>query len=292
MVCAVCPRKCNTDREKAAGFCGAGENLKAARAFLHKWEEPCISGTRGSGTVFFTGCNLKCVFCQNYHISQENYGKEISIDRLAAIFLELQEKGAHNINLVTPSHYVRQIYNAINKAQGLSIPVVYNSNGYDSADCLEIMKDAVDIYLPDLKYYSRDLSYRYSGASDYFDVASKAICEMYKQAGPSVLDNEGVMKKGVIIRHLILPGHTDDSIKLLEWIHGAMPEDIYISLMCQYTPYHRSSQYPEIDRRITSWEYEKVLNKFYKLGFKNGYIQERDAASEEYIPDFNLEGIL
>lgn len=291
MVCTVCPRNCKISREKSTGFCGMGEKPFVARAYLHKWEEPCISGTRGSGTVFFSGCNLKCVFCQNYNISQENYGKEITIERLSAIFLELQKKGAHNINLVTPSHFVKQIHMALENLASLDIPVIYNSNGYDSMECLKIMSDVVDIYLPDLKYYSPELSSRYSGASNYFDIASNAIKEMYRQVGPPTFDEEGIMQKGLIIRHLILPGHTNDSIKVLEWISQNLPEDVYISLMCQYTPYHKSQLYPEINRRITAWEYEKVLRKFYKLGFKNGYVQERDAASEEYIPDFNLEGI-
>lgn len=292
MTCGNCPRNCNVYRELNTGFCGMGENPVVARAFLHKWEEPCISGTRGSGTVFFSGCNLKCVFCQNYRISQEYYGREITVEKLSEIFSELQEKGAHNINLVTPTHFVRQIRCAILKAPGLKIPVVYNSNGYDSLECLEIMNGIVDIYLPDMKYFSPDLSLKYSCASNYFETASAAIMEMYRQVGPPVFDGEGLMQKGIIVRHLILPGHTEDSIKLLEWLSSNMPKDIYVSLMSQYIPYHKSKLYPEIDRRITAWEYEKVLRKFSKLGFKNGYIQEREAASEEFIPDFNIEGLL
>jgi len=291
MVCSYCPRKCNADRKLSVGFCGMGELPVVAKAFLHQWEEPCISGSRGSGTVFFSGCNLKCVYCQNYHISHENYGKAISIAKLSEIFMKLQEKGAHNINLVTPSHFARQIRAAMDCSGDLKIPVVYNSNGYDSLEGLRIMNGIVDVYLPDLKYYSSEVSMKYSGAEDYFTTASTALQEMYRQTGPVVFDEEGIIKRGIIIRHLILPGHSSESIKLLEWIRANMPEDMHLSLMSQYTPYHKACLYPELNRRITAWEYERVLRKFYKLGFKNGYIQERGSASEEYIPDFDLEGI-
>ncbi len=288
MPCNYCPRKCNANRYEKPGFCGMGEKPVVARAFLHRWEEPCISGTRGSGTVFFSGCNLKCVFCQNYTISQENTGREITVEKLAEIFLSLQEKGAHNINLVTPSHFVRQIRSAYHLAKGLKIPVIYNSNGYDSLECLKTMEGIAGIYLPDLKYFSPDISSKYSGAPDYFETASIAVKEMSRQTGPAVFDSEGIMQKGLIIRHLILPGHTGDSIRLLQWISDNLPQDVHISLMSQYTPYYHAGLHPELNRRITAWEYEKVLNKFYRLGFKNGYIQERGSASEEYIPDFNV----
>lgn len=262
-----------------------------AKAYLHQWEEPCISGSRGSGTVFFSGCNLRCVYCQNYHISHENYGRAISIEKLSGIFLKLQEKGAHNINLVTPTHFVKQIRAALECSGNLQIPVVYNSNGYDSLDSLKIVEGMVKIYLPDLKYYGSEVSKKYSAADDYFITAAAALQEMCRQTGPAVFDEEGIMQKGMIIRHLILPGYSGESVKLLEWIKANMPEDVHISLMSQYTPCHKACEHPEINRRITAWEYEKVLAKFYKLGFKNGYIQERESASEEYIPDFNLEGI-
>ncbi len=291
MVCSSCPRKCNADRQSADGFCGTGELPVVAKAFLHPWEEPCISGSRGSGTVFFSGCNLKCVYCQNYRISHENFGSEISIEKLSEIFQKLQEKGSHNINLVTPSHFVRQISLALKLAGTLEIPVVYNSNGYDSLDSLTMMEGMVNVYLPDLKYFSSGVSLKYSGAEDYFETASKALPEMYRQTGPAIFDEDGIMKRGMIIRHLILPGHSGESVKLLEWINANMPEDIHLSLMSQYTPYHKACMHPELNRRITAWEYEKVLGKFYKLGFKNGYVQERESASEEYIPDFNLEGV-
>lgn len=263
----------------------------AAKAFLHKWEEPCISGSRGSGTVFFSGCNLKCVYCQNFRISQENFGKEVSIAGLAEIFLILQKKGAHNINLVTPAHFAVQIKEAIKNAPDLEIPVIYNSNGYESPENLKLMEGIVDVYLPDLKYYSCETASRYSGAPDYFEVAAAAVREMYRQVGPPVLDDEGIIRRGLMIRHLILPGLAGESIKILEWIRENMPDKVYVSLMSQYTPYYKACEYPEINRRITRWEYDKVMNRFIRLGFENGYIQERDSAKEEYIPEFDLTGI-
>ena len=291
MTCLYCPRKCGADREIYVGYCGMGKLPVVAKACLHHWEEPCISGTGGSGTVFFSGCNLKCVFCQNYNISHDKFGREITVEKLADIFLMLQKKGAHNINLVTPSHFVPQIRLALDYATGLSIPVVYNSNGYDSIDSLKIMEGYVGIYLPDLKYFNPETAAKYSGAKDYFDIASAAIKEMYRQTGAALLDKDGIMKRGVIIRHLILPGYSSESVKLLDWLKANMPEDIHISLMSQYTPYNNSCLPQEINRRITAYEYDRVVGRFYKLGFKNGYIQDRESASEEYIPDFNLEGL-
>lgn len=291
MVCSICPRKCNIDRKMQKGFCGMGNIPMVAKACLHKWEEPCISGEHGSGTVFFPGCNLKCVYCQNYRISQENFGKEISIENLASLFLFLQKEGAHNINLVTPTHFVQQIKGAVEITVGLKIPVIYNSNGYESLECLKIIEGIADVYLPDFKYYSPEISYKYSGASDYFNTAAAAIKEMYRQVGPPVFDNEGMIIRGLLIRHLILPGLTDESLKILEWIKCNMPDDIYVSLMSQYTPYYKACEHSEINRRITKREYEKVLNKFYKLGFQNGYVQDRDSAEEQFIPEFDLSGI-
>lgn len=291
MLCSMCPRKCSADRGKAGGFCRMGENPVVAKAYLHMWEEPCISGARGSGTVFFSGCNLKCVYCQNYRISNENFGKELTVEQLASVFLSLQQKGAHNINLVTPVHFVSRIKEAIQAAEGLKLPVIYNSNGYESREGLYIMNGIVDVYLPDLKYFSPEISMKYSGAADYFEIASTAIPEMYRQVGPPEFDSDGVIRRGLIIRHLILPGLSDESVKILKWIRESLPDDVYISLMSQYTPCYRAYEFPEINRHITRREYEKVLNCFYRLGFEHGYIQERDSASEEYIPDFNLEGI-
>lgn len=291
MTCNICPKACNANREKSKGFCGMGKLPVVAKAFLHMWEEPCISGTGGSGTVFFSGCNLKCVFCQNYRISQENFGKEISINRLGEIFLSLQQKGAHNINLVNPSHFVEQIRECITGMTDLKIPVIYNSNGYESISALKLMDGVVDVYLPDIKYFSSEVSAKYSGVTDYFKIASQAVIEMYRQVGGPVLDNRGIIKKGLIIRHLILPGHAKESILVLDWIRQNLPNDIYVSLMSQYTPYYKAENYPEISRRIIRREYEKVVDHFMKLGFENGYIQERDSAKEEYIPEFNLEGV-
>lgn len=293
MKCTICPRNCGVDREAHVGFCGVSESLKVAKAFLHMWEEPCISGTHGSGTVFFSGCNLKCIFCQNYSISQEDFGKEITIEQLARIFLSLQEKGAHNINLVNPTHYIRPIKDALlsAKSRGLNIPVVYNSNGYETLEGLKYMEGLVDVYLPDLKYRESETAKKFSMAPDYFETASAAVKEMYRQVGAPVLDESGIIKKGLILRHLILPGYAAESIKILEWIKENLPGGVYVSLMSQYTPCYKASCHPEIGRRITRREYEKVINRFIKLELENGYIQERESAVKEYIPDFNLEGV-
>lgn len=288
--CSICPRKCGIDRKTKRGFCGAGDLPRVAKAFLHMWEEPCISGTRGSGTIFFSGCNLKCAFCQNYPISQENYGKEITIERLAEICLELQEKGAHNINLVNPTHYTEAIIQSLKIAK-LDIPVIYNSNGYESLEQLKAIEGLIDVYLPDIKYYDRESSLKYSGCPDYFEHASAAVTEMYRQVGGPVFNEEGRIKKGMIIRHLILPSHTNESIKILDWIRANLPQDVYVSLMSQYIPFYKAELYPEINRRIIRREYDKVLDHFYKLGFENGYIQERNSAEEDYIPAFDLEGV-
>lgn len=293
MICNICPRRCRVERAAKRGFCGVGCLPVVAKACLHYWEEPCISGSRGSGTVFFSGCNLKCVFCQNYKISQENFGQEISIERLSDIFISLQQKAAHNINLVNPTHFVPAIREAVKIARekGLQIPIVYNSNGYDSSEILELMDGIVDVYLPDLKYFSSEVSKKYSGALDYFETASAAIKEMYRQVGTARLDEEGMMQRGMIVRHLVLPMHTGDSISVLEWVRNNMPQDIYVSVMSQYTPYYNACLHPEIDRRLTRHEYEKVMSRFYKLDFNNGYMQERASAEEIYIPEFNLDGV-
>lgn len=292
--CSQCPRKCNINRTVKTGFCGIPDRLKVARACLHKWEEPCISGTNGSGTVFFSGCNLKCIFCQNYDISQNNYGKEISVHRLKEIFTELIDKGAHNINLVNPSHYTKPVRQALlgSKEQGkLTVPVVYNTNGYELTETIKSMKGLVDVYLPDIKYFSGKISLKYSRAQDYPEVCKKAVMEMYDQVGSPVINEEGLIQKGLIIRHLILPGHTKDSINVLNWISENLPKSVYISLMSQYTPFYRAGEYPEINRPITRFEYEKVVNHLYKLGLESGYVQERQSADIQYIPDFNLDGV-
>jgi putative pyruvate formate lyase activating enzyme len=290
MNCTLCPRKCNVDRSRNVGFCGMGNSPVIAKACLHFGEEPCISGDRGSGTVFFSGCNLGCRFCQNFNISQENFGREISVERLGAIFTELEKKGAHNINLVNPSHFILSIREAL-LCSNLKIPVVYNTSAYDAIIGLKLLNGLINIYLPDLKYASSDVSMKYSGASDYFEYATSSILEMHKQVGKAVFNEEGIMLQGMIIRHLILPGLTKESIKVLDWIKENLPKDTYISLMSQYTPFFKAEQNPEINRRITRKEYDKVLDHYYKLGFENGFVQERNSAGEEYIPDFNLEGI-
>lgn len=293
--CSLCPRNCNVDRSVATGYCGCLNTIKAARAALHHWEEPCISGTKGSGTVFFTGCTLRCCFCQNHSISQGGLGKEVSIKELSQIFLQLQDQGAHNINLVTATQYLPSILPALDLVKGkLSIPVVYNCGGYETIKTVKMLEGYVDIWLPDLKYESSELSMRYSGAKDYFQVAKKAISQMILQTGRPQFDSQGsIMKKGVIIRHMVLPGGKDDSIRLLRFMKEELPEGMYyISLMSQYTPFFHSKDFPEINRRITSYEYNKVLDEAIRLGLDSGFMQEKSSAKEEYTPPFDLEGIL
>ena len=293
--CTLCPRMCGADRHRSSGFCGAGDKIKVARAALHHWEEPCISGTRGSGTVFFSGCTLKCVFCQNHTLSHDNFGKEISVKRLSEIFLELQAQGAHNINLVTATHYLPSVREALNLAgPALKIPVVLNCGGYERVETLKEYSDCIDIYLPDLKYYDGSLSRKYSAAENYFSVASAAIQEMIRLTGGLTWDpeNPSLLKKGVIIRHMVLPGAKADSIRLLHWMRDTLPQGSYLlSLMSQYTPFYKSYIYPEISRRITTYEYEKVLDEAIRLGLINGYMQKKSSAKEEYTPPFDLSGV-
>lgn len=292
--CSLCPRNCGVNRHESTGFCGCGDTIKAARAALHHWEEPCISGSRGSGTVFFSGCTLGCCFCQNYTISQENFGKEITSSELARIFIRLQEEGAHNINLVTATQYLPSVLKALDLIKPkLLIPVVYNCGGYESEDIIKELASYIDVWLPDLKYFSSERSSRYSKASDYFDAASKAIKQMIRQTGAPLFDSDGVlMKKGVIIRHMVLPGAKEDSIRLLHWMKDELPEGMYyISLLSQYTPFYRSESFPEINRRITSYEYGKVVDEAIRLGLDQGFMQEKSSAKEEYTPPFDLEGV-
>ena len=290
--CKLCPRECGADRETSQGFCGGRLLPRAAKAYLHMWEEPCISGTKGSGTVFFSGCSLKCCFCQNYRISAENFGKEISTERLSEIFLELQDKGAHNINLVSPTHYVPQIIAALDMCRDkLHIPVAYNCGGYEKAETIEMLRGYVDIFMPDMKYYSSELSEKYSAAPDYFEYASKAIAKMIEIAGKPVFDENGIMQSGVIIRHMVLPTHRRDSEEVLKKLYELYGEDSFLlSLMSQYTPFYKSCEHKEINRRISTYEYEKVSQLAQELGF-NGFMQERSSAKEEYTPDFDLIGI-
>ena len=289
MICNLCPRKCNVNRDLKSGFCGVSNTLKVARAQLHFWEEPIISGTNGSGTIFFSGCNLKCVYCQNYNISNENFGKFITTQRLAEIFKELENAGAHNINLVTPSHYVKQIVEALNIYKP-KIPVVYNTSGYDSVEELKMLEGYVDVYLTDLKYCSSELSQKYSSAKNYFEMCSLAIKEMIRQQPKNVMEN-GLIKKGVIIRHMVLPNCINDSFKVLEWLKNNLGEDVIVSVMGQYTPYFNASKFPEINRKLKPVEYKLVINHFNKLGLKNGFMQSLDSADENFIPPFNLEGV-
>ena len=290
--CQLCPRSCGTDRRQNTGFCMAPDRITAARAALHPWEEPCISGTNGSGTVFFSGCTLRCCFCQNYQISQELYGTELTSDQLAQVFLRLQKQGAHNINLVTATHYLPWILPALDQIRGtLHIPVVYNCGGYERADTIRALDGYVDIWLPDLKYFDPELSWRYSRARDYFDIASKAILQMIEQTGKPQFQHS-LMTRGVIIRHMVLPGQKADSIRLLHWIAETLPKgQYYISLMSQYTPFYKSHEYPELNRRITSYEYQKVVDAALKLGLEDGFIQKKSSAKEEYTPPFDLEGL-
>lgn len=300
--CQLCPRMCGADRTKTSGFCGATAHILAARAALHHWEEPCISGFCGSGALFFSGCTLRCCFCQNYQISQELYGKELSVNQLSNIFLKLQDQGAHNINLVTATHYLPWILPALDQVKDqLQIPIVYNCSGYERIETIMALADYVDIWLPDLKYYSPQISARYSRAKDYFSVASKAIMQMIRQTGapsfhtetpPNTDDPISIMDRGVIIRHMVLPGQKDDSIRLLHWIADTLPKgQYYISLLSQYTPFYHSKEYPELNRRITSYEYQKVVDTALNLGLTEGFMQEKSSAKEEYTPPFNLEGL-
>lgn len=291
--CHLCPRNCGINRTISVGFCGCGSTLKAARAALHHWEEPCISGTRGSGAVFFSGCTLKCCFCQNHLISQGTLGKELSPKRLGEIFLSLQEQGAHNIDLITATQFLPQILPALDFVKHkLHIPVIYNCGGYEKTETLALLKDYIDIYLPDLKYFDSALSWRYSKAKNYFEVASEAIPYMIEQTGGLRYDAQGILQKGVIIRHMVLPGGKEDSIQLLHWIKENLPKEKYLlSLLSQYTPFYKSSDYPEINRRITTYEYNKVLDTAISLGLTQGFMQEKSSAKEQYTPPFDLEGI-
>lgn len=288
-VCNSCPRKCNIDREKITGVCGAPADYKIARAALHFWEEPCISGEKGSGTVFFSGCSLKCVFCQNFEISRNAFGKEITEERLIDIFKELEAQGAHNINLVNPTHYSYQLAETLKKYKP-SIPVVWNTGGYDSVESLRNLDGLVDIYLADIKYVSETVSKKYSGAENYFAVASEAVLEMQSQVGENSFDENGIMQKGIVIRHLVLPGNVSQAFKVMDWIKANLPEDTVLSLMSQYTPCGKAHEYPTINRKISEKEYDLVLDYAEKLGFENVFIQEIESSSTDFIPDFDLSG--
>ncbi len=286
----MCPRECLRDRNYEKGFCGADNNIRIARVGLHLWEEPCISYGKGSGTVFFSGCSLKCVFCQNHEISSGLRGRDVSADELSDIFLRVRDMGAVNLNLVNPTHYSSDIARALDKIKDkLGIPVVYNTGGYDKVETLKKFSGLVDIYLPDVKYYSREYSLKYSGAGDYFDIAIKAVSEMLRQTGYPEFDDDGHMKKGVLVRHLVLPTLYRDSMTILGKLSECFDASkMYISIMRQYFPTHKALDYPEISRKLTTLEYQKVVKCAESLGFTNGYTQEKSSAKEEYVPDFDF----
>ncbi len=337
--CNLCNRHCHVDRNETVGYCGQTAKLRAARAALHFWEEPCISGKNGSGPVFFSGCSLHCIFCQNYGIAMDSAiseksaaprcpittkksagsitGKTISVERLSEIFLELQEKGAHNINLVTPSHFIPQIVSALtlSKSRGLSLPIVYNTGSYETVDALKMLDGLVDIYLPDLKYHSPRLSTRYSHAPDYFSCASEAIQEMFRQVGRPQFDSNicaelpelsenSLMKRGMIVRHLLLPGCLKDSKNILSYLYHTYGDSVFVSIMSQYTPMPQLAtgtsgmasplffeRYPELTRRVTKKEYDELTDFALSLGMENVFIQDMDVAQDSFIPAFDLEGI-
>ena len=287
--CKICPHNCGVNRLNGnIGRCKSNGNIKLAMASIHNFEEPCISGENGSGTVFFSNCNMNCVFCQNYKISQQGLGREISIEELAEIFIDEQNKNAENINLVTPTMYVYHIIEAIKiaKNKGLKIPIVYNSNGYENVETIKKLDGYIDIYLPDLKYYDDDLAFKYSGVKNYFENATSAIKEMYNQVGSPVLDENGMMKKGLIIRHLVLPNNLQNSKDVLKWINDNIDKKVFVSVMAQYFPTNRAKEFPEINRKLTKEEYEEIENYLYSLDLDNGYIQELGEHEEEYVPDF------
>ena len=307
MKCNLCPRKCNVDRESGEiGYCGMPGQLKVARAALHFWEEPCICGESGSGAIFFSGCQLRCIFCQNHDIAIGKTGKTITIERLAEIFMELQEKKANNINLVTPTHYVPQIIQAIDLARkaGLKLPIVYNTSAYETVETLKILDGYVDIYLPDFKYMEAKLASDYSNAKDYFEVAVKAIAEMYRQVGkpqfneksikgllPNDKIEEDMMTKGMIVRHLMLPGEYVDSKNIIKHLYETYGNNVFISIMNQYTPLKQVKNIEKLNRRITKKEYDKLVDFAIEIGVENGFIQEGKTAEESFIPEFDCEGV-
>ena len=292
--CRLCPRNCGVDRLGGQrGYCRVGAQLLVARAALHMWEEPCISGEEGSGTVFFSGCSLGCKFCQNREISGGKRGKEISVERLADIFLRLQEKGANNINLVTAGHYLPQTAAALGsaKTKGLEIPVVYNSSGYEKRESLKWLEGLIDVYLPDFKYMDCELSKQYSNAEDYPDTAKTALKAMVRQTGSAEFDERGLIKRGVIVRHLLLPGHVSDSKRVVEYLYNTYGNQIYISLMNQYTPMPVMGQDPLLSRKVTAREYGRLVDYALSLGLENGFLQEGETAKESFIPAFDGEGV-
>lgn len=290
MICNACPRGCNVDREVSLGYCKSPEKFKLARASLHYWEEPCISGKNGSGAIFFSGCNLGCVFCQNYEISHGCKGVEVSDDDLVRIMKRLVDEGANNINFVNPTHYSLQLLRVLEKYKP-PVPIVYNTSGYDSVETLKMLDGAVDIYLPDFKYIRPDKALKYSKAEDYPQVAEEALTEMKRQVGDDVFDENGIMQRGMIIRHLVLPSNTNSSISALDYLAENFG-DTYISVMAQYVPCGDLTEYKEINRRLTQREYDKVVNHIFDLGLQKIFVQELESAVTDYIPDFDLTGVV
>ena len=289
--CTICPHNCGINRtNNQIGRCKSKDTVKVALYSIHNFEEPCISGKKGSGTVFFSNCNMNCVFCQNYEISQQSKGKEISIEELAQIFIKQQEKDVENINLVTPTSYALQIIEAIKMARnkGLKLPIVYNTNGYEKVETLKMLEGYVDIYLPDFKYSNNELGKRLSKVDNYFEIVTKALKEMYRQTGKAVFSEEGIMQKGMIIRHLVLPNHILNSRKILKWINENM-HDVYVSVMAQYFPTYNAKDIEDINRKLTKEEYEQIENYLYTLDLENGYIQELEEHEEEYVPKWKLQ---
>ena len=286
--CMLCPRKCGVNRYLEKGFCGATNKVKVAYYSLHMWEEPIISGDNGSGTIFFSNCNLRCLYCQNKKISIDGYGKLITNKRLSEIMLELQDKGAHNINLVTPTHYVPNIVSVLHKIKGkeLKIPVVYNTSSYENVGTIIACRNLVDIYLADLRYFDDSLGEKYSLCSNYFETATMAIDEMYRQVGKCEFDENGLLKRGLVVRVLILPGHIDDSKKIIEYLYKTYGDDIFISIMNQYTPINKC-KYSNLNRKVTDKEYDEVVDYALSIGVTNAFVQEGEAASESFIPQFN-----
>ena len=287
--CTICPHNCKVNRNNGQiGRCRSGDKVKIALASVHNYEEPCISGKNGSGTIFFSNCNLSCIYCQNYKISQLGKGYELSVEELANIMLKQQEKGVNNINLVTPTMYVYQIIEAIKIARkrGLNISIIYNTNGYENVKTIQDLNGYVDIYLPDLKYYSNELSKKYSKIDNYFKYATESIKEMYKQVVSPIFDENGIIKKGLIIRHLVLPNHLQNSKHILKWIKENMPEDTYVSVMAQYFPTYKAKEDNLINRKLNKKEYREIEEFLYTLNLENGYMQELGEHEEEYVPNF------
>ena len=289
--CNLCPRGCRVNRNKGElGFCKSGNKIKIAKAYLHMWEEPCITGKKGSGTIFFSGCNLRCIFCQNYYISEMNNGVEISVNRFSQVCLDLQSRGATNINLVTPTHYVPLIIDGIKLARrnGLCIPIVYNSSGYETVDTIKLLDEVVDVYLPDFKYYSDELAMKYSGCRDYFKYANIAIEEMVRQKGECLFDKDGNIISGVIIRHLIIPSRIEDSKKILKYLYQKYGNKVYFSIMNQYTPV-KKFDLKELNRTVNNSEYDEVINYAWDLGIRQAFIQEGMTQSESFIPKWDFK---